>query len=116
MYAELGIPREDKAARRTWFARNFQFFGAPAALFCTVDRQMGPPQWADLGMYLQTVMLLAVEAGLATCAQECWAMYPGKRSPAFWERRRSGCSFAGWRSATRMRTSRPTGCVVRGRP
>ena len=76
MYAEIGIPREDKAARRMWFARNFQFFGAPAALFCTVDRQMGPPQWADLGMYLQNVMLLAVEAGLATCAQECWAMYP----------------------------------------
>jgi nitroreductase len=76
MYAEIGIPREDKAARRMWFARNFQFFGAPAALFCTVDRQMGPPQWADLGMYLQNVMLLSVEVGLATCAQECWAVYP----------------------------------------
>jgi nitroreductase len=76
MYAEIGIPREDKAARRMWFARNFQFFGAPSGLFCTVDRQMGPPQWADLGMYLQTVMLLAVEAGLATCAQECWAVFP----------------------------------------
>jgi nitroreductase len=76
MYRQVGIPREDKAARRQWFARNFQFFGAPAALFCTVDRQMGPPQWADLGMYLQNVMLLAVEAGLATCPQECWAVYP----------------------------------------
>ena len=76
MYAEIGIPREDKAARRLWFARNFAFFGAPAALFCSVDRRMGPPQWADLGMYLQNVMLLSVEAGLATCAQECWAMYP----------------------------------------
>ena len=76
MYGEIGIAREDKAARRLWFARNFQFFGAPAALFCSVDRQMGPPQWADLGMYLQNVMLLAVAEGLATCAQECWAMYP----------------------------------------
>ncbi len=76
MYAEIGIPREDKMARRMWFARNFAFFGAPAALFCTVDRRMGPPQWADLGMYLQNVMLLSVEAGLATCAQECWAVYP----------------------------------------
>ena len=46
------------------------------ALFVTVDRQMGPPQWADLGMFLENVMLLAVEAGLATCPQECWAMYP----------------------------------------
>jgi nitroreductase len=76
MYREIGIPREDKAARRLWFARNFRFFNAPAALFCTVERRMGPPQWSDLGMYLQTVMLLAVEAGLATCPQECWAMYP----------------------------------------
>ena len=76
MYEHIGIPRDDKAARQEWFARNFQFFGAPAAYFCTVDRRMGPPQWSDLGMYLQNLMLLAVDAGLATCPQECWAMYP----------------------------------------
>ena len=76
LYGHLGIPREDRKARAIWFARNFQFFGAPAAYFCTVDRRMGPPQWADCGMYLQSLMLLAVEAGLATCAQECWAVYP----------------------------------------
>jgi nitroreductase len=76
LYARLSIPREDKMGRMMWFARNFQFFGAPVALFCTVDRNMGPPQWSDLGMYLQNVMLLAVEVGLATCAQECWAVYP----------------------------------------
>lgn len=76
MYARLGIPREDKAARRRWFARNFAFFDAPMALFCSVDRIMGPPQWADLGMYLQTVMLLLRAEGLDSCAQECWAMYP----------------------------------------
>ncbi|TPG20048.1 nitroreductase [Sphingomonas koreensis] len=76
MYARIGIPRDDREARRRWFARNFDFFGAPAALFVTVDRQMGPPQWADLGMMLENVMLLSVEAGLATCPQECWAMYP----------------------------------------
>ena len=76
MYGHIGIPREDRAARRMWFARNFAFFGAPVALFCTVGRGMGPPQWSDLGMYLQTLMLLIVEAGLAACPQECWAMYP----------------------------------------
>jgi nitroreductase len=27
-------------------------------------------------MYMQTLMLLAVEAGLSTCAQEFWARYP----------------------------------------
>jgi nitroreductase len=76
MYARLGIPREDKAARLAWVARNFDFFGAPAAFFCFIDRQMGPPQWSDLGMFLQTFMLLAREAGLDTCAQEAWAMRP----------------------------------------
>jgi nitroreductase len=76
LYGALGIPREDKMARMTWFARNFQFFGAPVALFCSTLRTMGPPQWSDLGMYLQTVMLLAREEGLDTCAQECWAIYP----------------------------------------
>jgi len=76
MYAQLGIAHDDKAARRAWFARNFAFFGAPAGFFVTVDRAMGPPQWADLGMYLQTLMLLATEAGLASCAQEAWAAFP----------------------------------------
>ncbi len=76
MYALLGIPREDKSARFSWIARNFDFFGAPAGFFCFVDRQMGPPQWSDLGMFLQTFMLLARESGLDTCPQEAWAMRP----------------------------------------
>jgi nitroreductase len=37
---------------------------------------MGPPQWSDLGMFLQTLMLLLREEGLDSCAQECWAIYP----------------------------------------
>ena len=76
MYARLSIPREDKDARRRWFAHNFDFFGAPMALFCSVDRAMGPPQWSDLGMYLQTAMLLLRGEGIDSCAQECWALYP----------------------------------------
>ncbi|MDA8613520.1 nitroreductase [Gammaproteobacteria bacterium] len=74
MYELLGIPRDDKDARLKQVMRNFQFFGAPAAIFCFVDKQMGPPQWSDLGMFLQTFMLLAQEAGIDTCAQEAWAM------------------------------------------
>jgi nitroreductase len=74
MYELLGIPREDKDARLQQVLRNFEFFGAPAAIFCFVDKQMGPPQWSDLGMFLQTFMLLAQEAGIDTCAQEAWAM------------------------------------------
>ena len=43
-------------------------------LFFFVDPQMGSPQWSDLGMFLQTFMLLAKEAGLDTCAQEAWSL------------------------------------------
>lgn len=75
MYAELGIPRDDKPARRAWFARNYQAFGAPMVLFCSVDRRMGPPQWSDLGMLLQTVMLLLRAEGLDSCPQESWSTY-----------------------------------------
>ena len=74
MYQLLGIPRDDKNARIAQVMKNFQFFGAPCALFCFVDKQMGAPQWSDLGMFLQTFMLLAKEAGLDTCAQEAWSM------------------------------------------
>ena len=73
MYALLNIPRDDKPARFQHLARNYDFFGAPTAIFCFVDRIMGPPQWSDLGMFLQSFMLLAQEEGLDTCPQEAWA-------------------------------------------
>jgi len=76
LYATLGIPREDKAARLTQLAKNGELFGAPAGLFFSLDRKVGPPQWSDVGMFMQTIMLLATERGLATCAQEYWARYP----------------------------------------
>jgi nitroreductase len=75
LYATIPIQREDKAARLQQLARNREFFGAPVGIFIAIGRKMGPPQWADLGMYLQTVMLLAVERGLDTCPQEFWTSY-----------------------------------------
>lgn len=65
-----GIERNDEAGRARMQARNFEFFGAPAALFCFVPRVMGPPQWSDVGMWLQTIMLLLHGEGLGSCAQE----------------------------------------------
>jgi nitroreductase len=76
LYATIGIAREDKPARLRQLARNGEFFGAPVGLFFCLDRRLGPPQWADLGMYMQSVMLLAVERGLDTCPQAFWARYP----------------------------------------
>ncbi|MFA7554593.1 MAG: nitroreductase [Spongiibacteraceae bacterium] len=76
LYTQLGISRDDKLERSKWFAKNFHFFDAPVGLFCYIDRSLGLPQWSDLGMYLQTLMLLLREEGMDSCAQECWALYP----------------------------------------
>ena len=77
LYASIGVGRDDKPGRLRQLAKNIDFFGAPVGLFFCLDRKLGPPQWADLGMYMQTVMLLAVERGLDTCAQEFWARVHG---------------------------------------
>ena len=75
LYATLNIPREDKPARIRHFARNYELFGAPVALFFSLDRRMGQDQWADVGMFMQNIMLLARHHGLHTCAQEAWAVW-----------------------------------------
>ncbi len=74
-YAALGVTDKDPAALKDLAARNYRFFDAPVGIFCFVERYMGPPQWSDLGMYLQSVMLLLREEGLDSCPQECWALY-----------------------------------------
>ncbi len=73
MYEKVGIPREDRVGRIRWFANNYRFFGAPVGLFMIIDTRMGHGQWAHMGMYMQTIALLAEERGWGTCMQECWA-------------------------------------------
>ena len=75
MYATIGVPREDKAGRLQQFSRNFRFFDAPVAMFFAIDRQMGLGQWSDLGMFIQSLMLIAREKGLHTAPQEAWAIW-----------------------------------------
>lgn len=75
MYALVGIARDDNAARARQMGLNFSFFGAPVGMFISIDRTMGPPQFADLGIFLQNVMLLAREQGLHTCPQEAWSLW-----------------------------------------
>ncbi|MFC5801156.1 nitroreductase [Streptomyces formicae] len=74
-YSALGVPREDWEARQRAASANWQCFGAPAALFCYIDRGLGGPQWSDVGMYLQTIMLLLRAEGLHSCPQMAWSVY-----------------------------------------
>jgi nitroreductase len=72
-YSALAIACEDWEARQRAAIANWNCFGAPAALFCYIDRDLGLPQWADLGMYLQSVMLLLRAEGLHSCPQMAWS-------------------------------------------
>lgn len=75
LYASLSISREEKGKRLMWFAENFRAFGAPVLMLVHTPKYMGPPQWSDIGMWLQSIGLLAREEGLDTCFQEAWAVY-----------------------------------------
>lgn len=75
LYSLIGIAKEDRMAKFEQVGKNFTFFGAPVGLIFSIDRQMEQGQFADLGMFMQNVMVLAREAGLHTCAQEAWAIW-----------------------------------------
>ena len=75
LYGLLGIDRHDGPAVQAYRVLNYQFFGAPVALFFTIDRDMEQGSWVDYGMFLQSLMLAAREQGLETCAQAAFCPY-----------------------------------------
>lgn len=72
MYGLIGIPRENKMGRLVWLAQNAKFFDAPVGLIITGDKRLAAPQHMDIGILLQSIMLLAREAGLHTAPQGWW--------------------------------------------
>jgi len=75
LYQSITVSRDDKPSRYRQYARNYQFFGAPVALFFAREKAHGSAQWADIGGYLQTVALLARGYGLHTCPQQAWVSF-----------------------------------------
>ena len=72
MYARLGIPRDNKMGRLVWLAQNSKFFEAPVGIIVTGDNRLEMPQYMDIGIMLQSIMLLAREEGLHTAPQGWW--------------------------------------------
>ncbi len=75
LYGLLGIGRADKAAMAAQHRQNFSFFGAPAGLIFTIDRDMELGSWLDTGMFIQSAMIAARGEGLETCAQAAFCQY-----------------------------------------
>lgn len=75
MYSLLGIPKGDEAANWRQWGRNYQFFDAPVGMIFTVDKDLDAMAFIDIGILLQTIMLVAKSRGLGTCAQGAWNNY-----------------------------------------
>jgi len=76
LYDLIGVPRSDTPGKLRQLARNYRFFDAPVGMFFALHRQMEIGQYADVGMFMENIMLLAREYGLDTCPQEAWARWP----------------------------------------
>ena len=72
----LNIAREDKAGREALRLSNFEFFGAPCALFIFMDKTLSNWSLMDIGQFLQGIALAAVGHGLGTCFQASLSNYP----------------------------------------
>ena len=77
LYGLLDIKKGDREASARQGARNFKFFDAPVGLFITVDAYLAKGNWADAGMYTQTILLAARSFGLHTCPQAAWIQFQG---------------------------------------
>lgn len=76
MYSTLNITREDKQRQLDQWAANYRAFDAPVMLLFFMDSIMDAGSYIDYGMFLQSIMLTAVEEGLATCPQAALGEYP----------------------------------------
>jgi nitroreductase len=75
LYGLLGIGKGDKDKMHAQHARNYEFFGAPAGLFFTIDRILEQGSWLDYGMFLEAIMIAARGHGLDTCPQAAFVPF-----------------------------------------
>ncbi len=81
MYGLIGIPKGDKRAGWEQWGRNYKFFDAPVGVIFTIDKELGPMSYLDLGIFIQSLMLSATTQGISSCAQGAWNQFwtPTKR-------------------------------------
>lgn len=75
-YGTMGVTREDREGRAALARKNFEFFGAPHVAFFSMPLSMDRSNAVDMGIFLQTVMLVMQEKGVGCIAQGALASYP----------------------------------------
>ncbi len=65
----LGVEREDEEGREKLRLMNFEFYGAPCAIFLFMDRTLGSWSIFDMGLFAQNLILAAHSFGVESCLQ-----------------------------------------------
>ncbi len=68
-------PKTDKDKLKEHILENFRCFGAPVCILIARDKHLGEEAFIDIGLFAQTLMLVALEFGLATCPQTSIVAY-----------------------------------------
>ncbi len=75
LYDSVGVKYEEKDKRQALMLRNWQFFGAPHGAFISMPRDFGEVNAIDVGIYVQTLMLLMTANGIGCCPQGALAQF-----------------------------------------
>jgi nitroreductase len=65
----LGIARDDEEGRGKLSLMNFEFYGAPCAVFLFMDGSLGEWSIFDMGLFTQNLILAAHSLGVGSCLQ-----------------------------------------------
>jgi nitroreductase len=76
LFQALGIARDDLGKRDAYNLSMSRFFEAPCLIYLHFPQGFNPYALMDGGIILQTIALLAVEQGLATCILTRSVSYP----------------------------------------
>ncbi|WP_417601909.1 nitroreductase [Pararhodobacter oceanensis] len=76
LYTAMEIARDDQQGRTDAFLRNLDAFGAPHAFFVFLPEGFGTREAADLGGFVQTLLLALTAQGLGSCPQGALSLYP----------------------------------------
>lgn len=73
--AALGVQRDDEAEREKLGLMNFEFYGAPCAIFLFMDGSLNEWSIFDVGLFSQNLILAAHSFGVESCLQASVTRY-----------------------------------------
>jgi len=65
----LGVARQEKEGREKLRLMNFEFYGAPYAVFLFIDGSLGEWSIFDMGLFAENLILAAHSLGVGSCLQ-----------------------------------------------